>query len=257
MQSSTFRGDRGTLVILGFAAALAWAYLGWMAWGMQHVDAQAILMPGISDWSVIDLILVWAMWALMMVAMMLPAAAPMLLGFRAMSRRVNPVRPTTHALAFVVGYLIIWAGFSAAATLLQWGMLQWRLISPMMVSTSPWLAAGLLCMAGVYQFTRWKAACLRVCRAPMAFLVKEWRAGMPGALVMGLRHGAFCLGCCWALMALLFVLGVMNLWWIIALTLFVLAEKALPAAQWVARISGAGLLGWGLWLIGRVILEYG
>jgi predicted metal-binding membrane protein len=235
--------------------ALAWVYLGWMAWGMQHMQAPSILMPRMSGWTLIDLALVWVMWVLMMVGMMLPSAAPVVLGFRAMSRRVDPVRPGTHALAFAGGYVIVWAGFSTAAALLQWGMLEQRLISPMMVSTSAWLAGGLLFLAGVYQLTRWKAACLQLCRAPMAFLVKEWRAGTRGALIMGLRHGAFCLGCCWALMALLFVLGVMNLWWVMALTLFVLAEKTLPANEWLPRIGGAGLCAWGLWLIGRAVLD--
>jgi predicted metal-binding membrane protein len=240
---------RGNIAVLGLAVALAWAYLAWMAWGMQHMEVAIALMPSMVDWSALDLLLVWAMWALMMAGMMLPTAAPMLLAFGAMARRVDPPRPPAHALAFGTGYLAVWALFSVAATLLQWGLLEWRLVSPMMASTSPRLGGGLLILAGAYQFTRWKVACLELCRSPLAFLVKEWRTGLRGALIMGARHGVYCLGCCWALMALLFVLGVMNLLWIVALTLLVLAEKTLPTARWLVRASGAGLVGWGLWLL--------
>jgi predicted metal-binding membrane protein len=254
MKSFLARSDRSGLALLTFGSAFAWAYLIWMARGMQHMDAKLILMPGMTDWTPLDLALVWLMWSLMMVGMMLPSAAPMLLAFGAVGRRVDPIRPSSHTLAFCGGYLLIWAAFSIAATLLQWSLLSWRLVSPMMVSTSAWLGGGLLCLAGVYQFTRWKAACLRLCQAPQAFLVKEWRTGWRGALVMGLRHGVLCLGCCWALMALLFVLGVMNLAWIAALTLFVTAEKTFPAARWLPRIGGVGLCVWGLWLIGRAAL---
>jgi len=246
-----WRNERTTQGLLALAIAMAWIYLAWMAWGMQHMDAQVILMPAMSDWGAVDLALVWVMWALMMAGMMLPSAAPMLLAFQSLSRRVSPVRPASHTLAFAGGYLAVWAAFSAAASVLQWGLLQWRLVSPMMVATSAWLAGALLCLAGAYQFTRFKAACLRLCQAPLAFLVGQWRPGPGGAWSMGWRHGADCLGCCWALMALLFVLGVMNLWWIVALTLFVLAEKSLPAARWLPRASGAALLAWGLWLILR------
>jgi predicted metal-binding membrane protein len=254
MKSFLVRTDRSSLALLVLGFALAWVYLIWMAWGMQHMDAKLIAMPRMTDWTMLDLALVWLMWSLMMVGMMLPSAAPMVLAFGMVSRRVGPVRPSSHTLVFSSSYLLVWATFSIAAALLQWGLLRWRLISPMMASTSEWLAGGILCLAGVYQFTRLKAACLRLCQAPMAFLVKEWRTGRRGALVMGLRHGAYCVGCCWALMALLFVLGVMNLWWIAALSLFVMAEKAFPAARWLPRIVGAGLCGWGLCLIGHAAL---
>jgi predicted metal-binding membrane protein len=246
-----WRGSRGELALLCLAVAIAWSYLVWMAWGMGHMDAEMVLMPAMTHWQPLDLLLVWLMWALMMAAMMLPSATPMLLAFAAFSRRVSPPRPRGHTLAFAAGYLLVWAGFSAAATMLQWGLLEWRLISPMMEATSPWLAGSILVLAGAYQFSRWKVACLKVCRAPVEFLVQHWRAGMRGAVAMGLRHGAYCLGCCWALMVLLFALGVMNLIWIVALTLLVLAEKSLPTIQWLLRIGGGALCAWGLWLILR------
>jgi predicted metal-binding membrane protein len=245
---------RASIAVLGLAVTLAWAYLAWMAWGMRHMDVAMALMPGMVDWSALDLLLVWAMWALMMAGMMLPTAAPMLLAFDAMARRVNPPRPPAHTLAFATGYLAVWATFSVAATLLQWGLLERRLVSPMMASTSPWLGGALLILAGAYQFTPWKMTCLALCRSPLGFLVKEWRRGLRGAVGMGVRHGVFCLGCCWALMALLFVLGVMNLLWIVALTLLVLTEKTLPAARWLVRASGAGLVGWGACLLVQAAL---
>jgi predicted metal-binding membrane protein len=245
------RSSRGGLVLLCLAVAIAWTYLVWMAWGMDHMNAKTVLMPAMTNWQPLDLLLVWVMWALMMVGMMLPSATPMLLGFAALARRVRPPRPASHTLAFAAGYLLVWTGFSAAATMLQWSLLKWRLISPMMEATSPWMAGWFLVFAGAYQFTYWKVACLESCRVPTEFLVKHWRPGTGGALIMGLRHGGYCLGCCWALMALLFVLGVMNLLWIVGLTLLVLAEKTLPRAQWLLRIGGAGLSGWGLWLLGR------
>jgi predicted metal-binding membrane protein len=248
------RSSRGGLAVLCLAIAIAWAYLVWMAWGMDHMDVEMVLMPAMTNWQPLDLLLVWVMWALMMAGMMLPAATPMLLAFAAFARRVNPRRPTSHTLAFAAGYLLVWTGFSAAATLLQWGLLEWRLISPIMQVTSPWVAGCFLVFAGAYQFTYLKVACLELCRTPAAFLVNHWRQGTGGAFTMGLRHGAYCMGCCWALMLQLFVLGVMNLLWIVVLTLLVLAEKTLPRTHWVRRIGGTGLCGLGLWLLGRAAL---
>lgn len=247
--SSGFHRRHGDIALLVAGVALAWTYLIWMAWGMRHMDVAIALMPGMTNWGPVDLVLVWAMWALMMAGMMLPTAAPMLLAFSATARRVNPPRSPMHALAFGMGYLALWAAFSAAATLLQWGLLERRLVSPMMESTSPWLSGGLLMIAGAYQLSPWKNKCLAQCRSPLVFLVKEWRPARRGAFVMGVRHGVFCLGCCWVLMALLFVLGVMNLLWVMALTLLVLAEKILPGARWQLRASGVGFAAWGLWLL--------
>jgi predicted metal-binding membrane protein len=242
-------GNGVSLAMLAFGFALAWAYLGWMAWGMAHMGADIFLMPAMTGWGPVDLLLVWLMWAVMMVAMMLPSATPVLLAFTAISTRLASPRPRWHLLAFAGGYVGAWACFSLAATVVQWLLLRLRLVSPMMQSTSAALAGGLLCSAGIYQFTRWKSACLRRCRSPMAFLVRHWQAGAGGAARMGLHHGLLCVGCCWALMALLFVLGVMNLWWIVVLTLLVLAEKALPGWRWLPEAAGAALIGWGVWLL--------
>jgi len=150
---------------------------------------------------------------------------------------------------FVFGYLVIWFLFSALATLAQWGLERAALLSPMMVTTSPLLGAGLLIAAGVYQLTPAKSACLTHCRSPAHFISGHWRTGTAGAFRMGLDHGLYCLGCCWALMALLFVGGVMNLLWIAAIALFVLLEKVLPYPKWPRRIAGVGLIGTGLALL--------
>ena len=149
---------------------------------------------------------------------------------------------------FLAGYLVLWTAFSLAATLAQWGLHNLALISPMMVATSPLLGSLLLIAAGVYQWTPLKQACLRHCRTPLQFLLSCWQGGSAGAFLMGLRHGAYCLGCCWLLMAVLFAVGVMNLGWSAALSVFVLLEKIIPRGFWVAKVAGLFLMGLGGWM---------
>jgi predicted metal-binding membrane protein len=148
----------------------------------------------------------------------------------------------------LAGYLVLWTVFSLAATLAQWGLHNLALISPMMMATSPILGSLLLMMAGVYQWTPLKQACLRHCRTPLQFLLTCWHDGTAGAFFMGLHHGTYCLGCCWLLMAVLFAVGVMNLGWIAALSIFVLVEKIIPRGSWVAKTAGIGLMSWGGWM---------
>jgi predicted metal-binding membrane protein len=182
--------------------------------------------------------------------MMLPSAAPMLLLY---AKAVRGKNRTHGALArtslFAAGYAVAWAGFSLLATFAQWALHALALLSPEMVSTSAKLGGALLIVAGVFQWTKLKHACLSKCRSPLGFFMSEWRDGVRGAWVMGLRHGIYCVGCCWALMALLFVTGVMNLLWIAAISIFVLLEKIAPAGHWVARISGILLVAAGVWLL--------
>ena len=240
--------DRLPLVAgLGAVIALAWVYLLTMGWGMQHMEvgADMLLMPRMTDWGALDLALVFLMWAVMMVAMMLPSALPMLWAFDS----VPAPAPLPRLAAFVAGYLAVWAGFSLAMTLLQWALLEAHWVSPMMEIRSPRVGGGLLVAAGLFQFTPLKRACLSRCRSPLAFILTEWRAGVGGAWAMGLRHGLMCTGCCWLLMALLFLLGVMNVVWIAALTLFVLVEKTWPSARGVSAASGLVLAAWGAWLL--------
>ncbi len=236
---------------------LAWAYVLYLAWGMEHMEVGAgmVTMPRMTSWQAVDLALVFAMWAIMMIAMMLPSAAPMLLAFAALSRKLHEPSPSTELFAFVGGYVVVWCGFSLLATLLQWGSLEARLVSPMMQVSSRWLGGVLLIAAGVYQLTPLKQTCLARCRSPLVFLTAEWRKGLRGALVMGVRHGFFCLGCCWLVMLLLFVLGIMNVVWIAVLAAFVLAEKTLPASRWPSIAGGLAFLGWGVALLSSELVR--
>jgi predicted metal-binding membrane protein len=235
------------IVIVGAStiALLGWAYLVYQGWAMQHMDLVVMAMPSIGVWGLMDLLLVFAIWAVMMV----PSATPMLLAFATISRsRSAQGRAFVPLWVFLAGYLVLWTAFSLAATLAQWGLHSLALISPMMVGTSPLLGSLLLIAAGVYQWTPLKEACLRHCRSPVQFLLTCWQDGSAGAFLMGLRHGAYCLGCCWLLMAVLFAVGVMNLAWIAALSVFVLLEKIIPRGFWVAKVAGLFLMGWGGWM---------
>jgi predicted metal-binding membrane protein len=152
---------------------------------------------------------------------------------------------------FLAGYLTVWTAYSAAATLLQGALLEAALVSPMMVSTSPALGGGLLLAAGAFQWTPLKRACLNHCRSPLSVIMTQWREGTKGAFVMGLRHGSYCAGCCWILMALLFVAGVMNLLWVAAIAVFVLVEKAAPQGVWIGRAAGAAMFAAGVLMLSR------
>jgi predicted metal-binding membrane protein len=221
---------------LAGAAALAWLAIVRMEqtmWGMP--------MAGLHPWSALDFAMMLAMWAVMMVGMMIPSAAPAVMIYAHVERRAAR---DGHVLAptgvFVAGYLLAWTLFSVAATLGQWALERAALLSPMWVTTSPTLGAALLIVAGLYQLTPWKDACLRRCRSPAQFLAAHWRAGAAGALRLGVRHGLHCIGCCALLMALLFVGGVMNLLWIAGIALFVLLEKTLPAgraSRWIPALA--------------------
>ena len=219
--------------------------------GSMGSSGMGMAMADMRPWNAADFGLMYVMWAVMMVAMMAPSATPMLLMFATVNRRRKereaPYVPTG---IFLAGYVIVWAAFSLAATGGNWGLHQASLLSSMMgESTSGYLGGSLLVLAGVFQWSPLKYNCLKQCRTPMGFLMTSWREGPRGALRMGLEHGVYCLGCCWALMLLLFVLGIMNLVWIAALAAFVLAEKVAPKAEWVGRITGVLLLGWGVWTI--------
>jgi predicted metal-binding membrane protein len=239
--------------IVGFALAgvvtVSWAYLIYMDWGMRHMDVGTVLMPAMQHWTPWDLVLVFLMWAIMMVAMMVPTVSPVILLFAEINRRRNERSGTIVTTGqFLLGYLAAWTAFSVVATLAQWGLLTAALVSPMMESVNKTLGAGLLLVAGLFQFSRLKYACLAHCRSPIGFLATEWQPGAWGAFRMGLNHGGYCLGCCWALMGLLFVFGVMNLFWVAALSAFILLEKVTAANRWVSRFSGLLFVGWAGWL---------
>ena len=249
--NAVHRRDR-VVVVSGLAGvtALSWTYTIYVALQMSAMPMSGMGMPQWRPWGAVDFFLMFLMWAVMMVAMMVPSASPMIVTFASVHRRrLGKEDALVPTAAFVAGYALVWGAFSLAATLAQWGLHQAALLSPMMVTTSPLLGGLLLVTAGAYQWSGLKHACLSKCRTPLGFLLTEWREGNGGALVMGLRHGGFCTGCCWALMALLFVGGVMNLLWVATIAAFVLAEKIAPRGLRVARVAGLGLIAWGGWLL--------
>jgi predicted metal-binding membrane protein len=212
--------------------------------GAMRDMAMAVIGP--MTWTPGYAVLMFFMWWIMMMAMMLPSAAPMILLFAMVNRKQRekgaPYVPTG---IFAAGYVLVWGAFSLVAVGAQWGLERSGLMSSTMASTSAMLGAGLLIGAGIYQLTPLKHACLRHCRSPIFFISHHWRPGDLGALRMGIEHGAFCTGCCWFLMALLFYGGVMNLYWIAGIALFVLLEKTIPAGHWLGRITGVLLIAWG------------
>ena len=200
-----------------------------------------------SGWDASYWLIMLLMWWVMMVAMMLPSVSPTVLLYASLLRHGgNATDVPSITSAFLVGYLVTWAGFSAIATTAQWGLEKAGLVSASMMTLIETVPGALvLILAGVFQFTPLKAACLRHCRSPAEFIARRRRKGHGGAFVMGLEHGVFCLGCCWFLMALLFVGGIMNLYWIVGLTAFVALEKLSPYGQTISKIAGLGLIVWG------------
>jgi predicted metal-binding membrane protein len=248
------RRDRAVilLALLG-VIAIAWLYLLTIGQGMPGMAMPPMpdmAMPMVAPWTPTAFALTLAMWWVMMLEMMVPSATPMVLTFatlnRSKRRRGQDFVPTS---VFLLGYLIAWGLFSVFATLAQWALDRVALLSPTLSVTNPVLGGTLVVLAGLYQFAPLKQACLRNCRSPFAFVLNHWRDGRLGALRMGVEHGAYCLGCCWILMALLFVVGVMNLLWVAGLAAFVFAEKLLPGGAWIGRISGGVMLGIGVLLL--------
>lgn len=232
---------------LAVAIVLCWAWIVPMARDMYGA------MDGSSAWMMTDtwdfthLALLFAMWAVMMAGMMLPSAAPTVLLYAGVIRKSPGARRVqSHVYAFAGGYLVIWTAFSLAATVLQRLLAHALLLSPMMEIRARWFASALLIVAGIYQHTPFKRTCLASCRSPAAFIAQHWQRGVLGGFQMGVAHGLDCLGCCWALMLLLFVGGVMNLWWIAALTIFVLLEKIAPLGAQGGRLSGWLIIAFGL-----------
>jgi len=234
----------GQLVVLygelAAISALAWLYLVRMPMSPQDLGGLGARMLSALPPQLSDLWLTFMMWAVMMVAMMLPSASPMVAAYARIAN-VRGGHPALRVWLFAGGYLAIWTLFSVAATAIQLALVHWSFISNALV-TAPLVSAAILAVAGVYQLTPLKQMCLGRCQSPIGFFVTHWRDGAAGALRMGLEHGAFCTGCCWMLMALLFVVGVMNLAWVAAITAFVLIEKATPWGRSIANVSGVALI---------------
>jgi predicted metal-binding membrane protein len=254
LMETMIRRDRVVLLAgLALVLALAWGWLllgsgmGMSAFDMTRMAGMDGQLMAPSVWTPSYAALMFSMWWVMMVAMMLPSAAPMLLLFARVNRKNKSAgAPLVPAGVFAAGYLIAWGGFSFVAAGLQWALEAARLMSPMLETANIWLGAAILVAAGLWQLTPMKTVCLRHCRSPLGFLIGNWHPGRWGALRMGLEHGAYCLGCCWFLMALLFFGGVMNLYWIIGLAAFVLLEKTIPLGHWLGRAAGVVLVVWGV-----------
>ncbi|MGH6718854.1 MAG: DUF2182 domain-containing protein [Alphaproteobacteria bacterium] len=243
------RRDR-VIVLAALAAvvALAWVYLVVLARAMAAMAAPdgfaafMGLMP-MGRWGPWEYAIGFVMWALMMVGMMVPAALPVVLIHARVARRARAqARPIAGTAIFVLGYLGAWVAFSAVAAALQGALVRAALLTDGMTSASAGLAGAVLILAGLYQWTPQKRACLAHCRSPIHFLTAHWRPGRWGALGMGMHHGAYCVGCCWALMAVLFAVGIMNLAWVAAIAVIVVIEKTLPFGAWSGRVAGAALV---------------
>jgi predicted metal-binding membrane protein len=240
------------LVLLVAVTLLAWAYTVHQANVMRAMAApmepgMSMPMAGTPSWTGLGTLLMMVMWAVMMAAMMVPGTSPMVTAFAVINRRRREREaPYVPTVMFLAGYLLVWTGFAIVATALQWILQRTGLLTGMMQSASYYLSAALFLAAGLYQFSPLKQRCLAYCRSPEGFILSEWRDGMIGAVVMGLRHGVFCLGCCAWLMALLFAIAVMDLRWVAALTVVVTTEKLLPGPRLWRLGIGAGLIAIGL-----------
>lgn len=261
---TVLRRDRmvvaGALCVI---VALAWGYVLWLAadMGMGGMDMTGfrmipagigIMAPTSAPWKAIEFVFVFAMWAVMMVGMMAPSAAPMILMYARVGRQGKAAgKPLAATGWFAAGYFLAWIGFCLAATLVQWAVERAALLDSRMASASNLFGGIVLIAAGLYQWTPLKDVCLVQCQTPLQFLMRHggFRGDVPGCLLLGLRHGAYCVGCCWVLMALLFVGGVMNVLWIALLALLVLLEKLTPFGRWVARAAGVACVAAGVLML--------
>jgi predicted metal-binding membrane protein len=261
---TVLRRDRwivgGAILII---VALAWAYVLWLAndmdmggmdmTGFRMIPAGiGIMLPADEPWHAIEFGYVFLMWAVMMVGMMAPSAAPMILMYARVGRQWKAQgKPYAATGWFAAGYLLAWTGFSLVATVLQWLVERAALLDSQMTLASNLVGAIVLIAAGIYQWTPFKDVCLVQCQSPLMFLMRHggFRDDPRGCLSLGLRHGGYCVGCCWLLMALLFIGGIMNVLWIALLSLLVLLEKLMPAGRWIARAAGIACALAGAWLL--------
>jgi predicted metal-binding membrane protein len=265
---TVLRRDRAIVAAALFVVAgLAWAYVLWLAAdmdmggmnmsGFRMVPAGMVLMtPATTPWNASEFAFVFAMWAVMMVGMMTPSATPMILIYTRVGHQAAlQGKPFAASSWFASGYLLVWIGFALVATFAQWALERGSLLTPTMATTSATLSGVILTAAGLYQWTPLKNACLRQCQTPLQFIQHHggFRPDAFGSLALGAHHGTYCVGCCWVLMALLFVGGVMNVLWVAALTIFVLVEKVIPAGWVVSRVAGATLFVGGIWMLAHAL----
>jgi predicted metal-binding membrane protein len=237
------------LIALFILCVLSWLYIIYLYNQMypMNMDALFFAMPMTAEWSWTDFVLLFLMWFVMMIAMMTPSITPLVLIFTLINRKrlqqQNPFVPTGYLLS---GYFLVWAAFSLFATLLQWLLQQFSLLNPGMTTTSKILGGIILILAGIFQFTPLKNTCLRHCRSPIGFIHQYWKDGKSGALRMGIQNGIYCLGCCWILMLLLFVSGIMNILWIVLISIFVLIEKVLTSVKAIPVVAAIALIAYGV-----------
>ena len=246
------RVSRDRTVVAG--ALLSVTALAWLSLVLRADPLGSAMDPmdtmSLHVWSPADYALTWAMWVVMMAAMMLPSIIPLTQVYVAVARKARRQgSPVPATAVFVSGYLLVWAAFSLTATTAQLLLDRAALLTGSIRTTSLVAAGGLLLATGVYELTPLKRSCLRACRGPVDFVARHWRQGTWGALRLGVAAGAFCLGCCAMLMALLFVGGVMNLLWVAGVAAFVLVEKLVPAAEVVSRVGGFVMAAAGLGLL--------
>lgn len=252
----------GAAILL--VALIAWGYIATLQ-PIAPPSADMPSMPGMdmsgmsanapASWTWARVLATFAMWSVMMAAMMLPAAAPIVLLHRRTALQAHAqASPAPPTILLVLGYAVVWTSFAVLATALQWALSNAALLTEMDALSDRRIAGAVLIAAGLYQVTPFKQACLQLCRSPVAFLMRHYRPGAVGALRMGLGHGFYCLGCCWAAMALLFVGGVMNLFWVVGIAIFVLIEKALPFGRVFGIAIGIGALAVGLyWFVTGIL----
>jgi predicted metal-binding membrane protein len=256
--------DRAVVIAaLAALTALAWAYLWWLAddmemggmdmSGFRMIPAgMGLMMPAASPWKPIEFAFVFAMWAVMMIGMMTPSVAPMIMIYARVGRQgAQQGKPLAPSAYFGAGYLLAWIGFALLATSAQWALDRSGLLTPTMAGANDVFGGAVLIAAGLYQWTPLKEACLFHCQSPLTFILRHggFRGDPAGALALGVRHGIYCMGCCWALMVLLFVGGVMNLFWIAALAILVLLEKVIPSGRIIARVAGVIFMAAGGWIL--------
>lgn len=261
---AVLRRDRAVVAACLFAIIIsAWAYVWRLAadmemggmdmTGFRMIPAgSGLMMPAMAPWQPIEFAFVFVMWAVMMIGMMTPSIAPLVLIYARVGRQAAAQQKPFAATAWLAsGYLLAWISFSIVATIAQWAIEREGWLTSAMAGASNTFGGLTLIAAGLYQWTPLKDACLWQCQAPLQFIQRHggFRGDAMGSLVLGVRHGIYCVGCCWVLMALLFVGGVMNVLWIAAIMVFVLIEKVIPAGRLVSRVSGAGLLAAGMWMI--------
>jgi len=228
---------------------LAWFYIIYLYRQMVVMDMDALFfaMPMTPSWTVVDFVLLFLMWLVMMIAMMTPSVAPLILLFTKVNRqRREQQNPFVNTSYLFIGYFVVWGGFSLIATLLQWLLQQVSWLNPDMIITNKIAGSIILVAAGVFQFTPLKQTCLSFCKSPLEFIFKHWKEGKKGAIKMGIKNGVYCVGCCWVLMVLLFVSGVMNILWVALIALFVLIEKVSAKSKWVSFAAGSLLIIYGL-----------